>query len=303
MRQPFTSGPTWAGSGINYGNDRAFPQYYNAATIVQELTFLRKYFNKVRIFVPHYEYGTSHSIVNRCLFMIDAAVALGFQEIVWGITCSEATFTAARYPTYVSAAVARATTAQSHGVTTFVIGNEEDYHVDGTTLTKAAIQSHIQNDLYTSVKAAFGGTVSYNLAAGVLSDWLASGKGQLDRLGMNVYGNNEYDGAGFCRDVRNFRNAFGTTAYVSEYGLHYDWTQVTMTDQQQYFELKKRHDFIKNIGVDAGYFFLFSHLATDHFAVKLSTGKYRSMWQALIRERRMWVGANNQPVYALRQKR
>lgn len=303
MQQVFTAGPTWAGSGINYGNDRAFPVYFNSTSIANELHFLRKYFTKLRVFIPHYAYGTSHSIITNCLYIIDQAVQLGFSEIIWGITCSEATLTAATYSNYVTAAVARASVARDHGVTTFIIGNEEDYHVDGSSLTVAQMQNHIRSDLYTAVKPAFIGTVSYNLPAGVLSDWLAGGKGALDTIGMNVYGNNEYDGAGFCRDVRNFYNTFGATAHISEYGIHYDWTAVTMDPADQYQELKKRHDFIKRIGVQAGYFFLYSHLNNDHFAVRLANGQYRQMWQAIVHDRFSWTGEPNTPIYRLRKVR
>jgi hypothetical protein len=301
MTQRFTPGPTWPGSGINYGNDRAFSIYFDPIKITNELRFLRRYFTKLRVFIPHYGYGTTHSIVTNCLFIIDQAVSVGFTEIIWGITCSEATLSATTYNDYLTAATARAIVAKNHGVTTFVVGNEEEYHVDGSSLTRAQIEAHVRSDLYTAVKIAFTGTVSYNLPAGVLSDWLANGKGSLDTIGMNVYGNSEYDGAGFCRDVRNFYNAFGPSSYISEYGLHYDWTAVTMTPLNQYRELRKRHDFIKRIGLSSGYFFLYSHLSDDHFAVRLANGQYRYMWQALVSERFAWIGEPNTQIYTLRR--
>lgn len=299
-RQIFAAGPTWAGNGINYGNDRAFSQFFSQEHIDNELRLIRKYFTRLRIFIPHYQYATTHPIVQRCLYMIDRAVQLGFTEIVWGITSSESTLTLAQYPDFASAAVSRAIAAKNHGVTTFITGNEEEYHVDGTSLTQAHIQTLARTDLYSQVKAVFDGIVSYNLPSGTLSSWLSSGKGQLDTIGMNVYGANASDGAGFCRDVKNFYNIFGSTAYISEYGITFDWASQTMHDTDQYFELKKRHDFIKNIGLSSGYFFLFSHGSDDHFAVRLSNGQHRSMWKAITRDRFSWTSFPNIQVYSRR---
>lgn len=303
VRPIYHPGPLWPGSGVNYGNDRAFNAYFNADAIRNELVFLRRYFTKIRIFVPHYSYGNTHSIVTNCLAIIDQAVSLGFTEVVWGITCSESTLTAAHYPAYKAACLTRAQVAASHGVTSFVVGNEEEYHVDNSTLTRAQIEASIRDDLAPATKAVFSNQVSYNFAAGVLSDWLNSGKGALDTIGMNVYGNDEYDGTGFCRDVRNFYNAFGSTAYISEYGLHYDWDAVTMNDYDQYIELTKRRQFVQSSGLSASYFFLFMHLHTDDFAARLANGRYRSMWKALIQERFAWDGQANTPFYRLQRPR
>ncbi len=303
QRSLYPRGALWTGAGINYGNDRIFDSFYNPAAIMAELQFLHQYFHRLRIFILDYSYGVSHPYTQRCLYIIDQARSIGFTDIVWGITSSASTLTAANYATYKTAMLDRAKLANDHGVTTFVTGNEEEYHVDGTSLVAAQMTTNARNDLAPAATTVFAGDVSYNLPEGNLPDWLANGSGSLSTLGLNAYGLNEHDGAGFCRDVRNFAARFGSQGYVSEFGINTNWATVTASDSDQERELRKRTMFVRNSGLSASYFFLFSHLSDDNFALKLANGNFRSMWFALVRERKWFTGVPNATVQSLRVQR
>jgi len=98
---------------------------FNQSAIDRELAMLRRYFTKLRVFIPHYGYANTHSLVQNCVYIIDKAASLGYNEIIWGTTCSEATMTSATYADYATACVTRAPLLQHTASQTYVVGNEE----------------------------------------------------------------------------------------------------------------------------------------------------------------------------------
>ena len=62
--------------------------------------------------------------------------------------------------------------AQDNGVFEFQIGNEEELHVDGTTMTAAQIRANLR-DVATEVKAIFtNGNVSYSCSGMYVKPWI-----------------------------------------------------------------------------------------------------------------------------------
>jgi len=277
-RDTFPSGQKWGGAGMNYGNERAFNPYFDQTIIKNDLAQIRRYFDKIRIFIPSYIYGVSNPIVLNCIYIIDQAKALGF-HVTWGVTSTEDTLTAAKYPLFRAAAIARAQLAEAHGVDRFAT-NEEDRHVDDTTLTKAQIRDYCLNDIPNAISAVFTGDKSTNYAESDLQDWIPLGKGATDSQGMNAYGENEYTTGRFNRVIDLFHAAYGSTGYISEWNLHYDWTQLTMSQARQRTEVRDRQRHLIALNIDA-YFFMYSHVNDDQFACKLADGTYRLFWWEL----------------------
>jgi hypothetical protein len=111
--------------------------------------------------------------------------------------------------------------AQSVALDEFSIGNEEELHIDGTTLTDATLQSGLRS-LATTLKAGIytAGDICYHTAAepAFVSEWQSGGLGDIDLLGWNCYFSPSL--APFVAGVNNVINSFAANEiYLTEWNV------------------------------------------------------------------------------------
>jgi hypothetical protein len=94
------------------------------------------------------------------------------------------------------------------------IGNEEELHCDGATLTVATVITDLAN-LATEVKSMYTyGPVSYQSPITFYTNWASNGLGSLDRIGFNAYAL----GSGIAVHANHVLTSFPGKGYLSEWG-------------------------------------------------------------------------------------
>jgi len=220
------------------------------------------------------------------------AVAKG-ANVIWGVNCY-APVTASDWVTHRVAVLAAAQWAQDNGVYEFIIGNEEEYKIDGTTLTLEQLIINLKS-LATEVKAIFtNGNVTYSFAIGGNWEnyWIAAGKGDIDFLGMNVYMNG--DGGGYSENwktyLTNMVNAFGVDGtYITEFSPSGGTPLENYSEDEvvQAAAVTEMIDYIKASGIERALFFTYyddpQPFCIAGFGALKTDGTYRLLWnQALL---------------------
>jgi hypothetical protein len=212
------------------------------------------------------------------------AIAKGF-DVVWGIQQVDTVITAANWAAYVTAVESAATWAQANGVFEFYIGNETEWHVDGTTITVDQIIVNLKA-VATDVQAIFtNGNVSYSCAYYYISNWITAGRGDIDILASNIYrgGEGYYDDT-WKTYITNLVNAFGADhTYLTEFNLSYSSLDDYSTDEAvQAAGITEMIDYIKASGMTRAIYFLW-YFPGLNFGVLKDDGTYRLLWnQALL---------------------
>jgi hypothetical protein len=300
-RLPVASGTSWSGLGVNYGSDVVYDVPFRTSEVKQDIATIAQVFSGIRIHIP--PPSTPQWVLNNIAVVIGYAKAAGLQTL-WGSTANGGdTLTATNWSAYVTAVLSRATLAAQYGVDDFTIGNEDEYRIDGTTLTAATFRSNLKA-LATSVKSRFNGTVSYTVSQNHTFGWISDGKGSIDKLGLNVYGSNTpYDPRYFIYILSTFYKAFGASMYIAEFNITDDWTSLSISEAEKCRYLKVRINYIRRLGVAQAYYFIYAHRSTNQFSLKLSSGDFSDMWWALTNRRHNFVGVPNVPVWQTRHRR
>jgi hypothetical protein len=209
-----------------------------------------------------------------------AANAKGLKYI-WGVSSSA--ITSSNWPTFRQAILDAAQWAQDNGVYEFQIGNEEELHVDGTTMTVAQIITNLKS-VATDVQAIFiNGNVSYSCSAQGLYDWITAGKGDIDILAFNLYiGAEGYYGNEWKTRIDNLVDAFGVDGtYITEFGPSASSLEDYSTDEEvQATAVTEMIEYIKASGIKRA---LFYSWIGDEFGAVKADGTYRLLWnQALL---------------------
>ena len=197
------------------------------------------------------------------------------------------TITTENWTTFRQAILDAATWAQANGVFEFQLGNEEEYHVDGTTITVAQIITNLKA-VATDVQAIFTrGNISYSCPQQYVNSWITVGKGDIDILAANEYMGESWETNGFDNDVwktdiTNLVNAFGANGtYLTEFSLSPISLDSYSTDESvQAAAIKEMIDYIRTSGMTRAIFFLWKHNAT-HWGVVKDDGTYRQLWNVL----------------------
>ena len=219
--------------------------------------------------------------VNGSKAAVLAANAKGL-KFIWGVGSSA--ITSSNWPTFRQAILDAATWAQANGVYEFQLGNEEEYHVDGTTMTIAGIIANLKS-VATEVKQIFtNGNVSYPCWQGSIDDWITAGKGDIDILASNVYigGEGYYSGNEWESRITNLVNAFGVNGtYITEFGPSWSSLDNYSTDETvQATALTEMIEYIKASGITRAFYFCYQ---SDNFGALKNDGTYRLLWnQALL---------------------
>lgn len=280
MRRQATYGPRWQSMGVNYGSDVAYDNPFNEQLVRTDLLMMKHCFSRIRIFIPNT--SISARVRDNCLRIASIAKGLGF-KVVWGCTANPSVLTASNWQTYRDYVVQRAQLAESYGIDEFTLGNEDEYRIDGTTLSIGIFRSNIIS-LAADVKQVFSGDISYTVSHNHTFGWISIGKhnlGSLDKLGLNVYGSHPADQRYFIYILSTFYKEFGSAMYISEFNITDNWADAPASEHERYVALKTKIDYIRRTGVNEAYYFIFSHRSTDQFSLKRADGTYSAMWKAL----------------------
>jgi hypothetical protein len=224
-------------------------------------------------------------------------------KVTWGVSSNRFNnpaymITAANWPAYRQGILDAAAWAQLNGVYEFQLGNEEEYHVDGTTMLAAhnpatpsvpdiitnlkSVATDIkQNSIYTR------GNISYSCFHENINDWISVGKGDIDILASNVYmawgvNNNPQP---WKSEIDNLVKAFGTGGtYITEFGPNSSGLKYWSPDQVENeaadaAAVKTELDYIKSVGITRADYY--EYIDDDFGARKISDGNYRQLWNTL----------------------
>jgi len=218
-----------------------------------------------------------------------AAVLVGNAKglkFIWGVGSGETTITSTNWADFRTAILAAATWAQANGVYEFQLGNEEELHVDGTTMTIAGIITNLKS-VATEVKQIFtNGNVSYSCWQGSIDDWITAGKGDIDILASNVYiGGEGYYDDGWKTRITNLVNAFGVDGiYITEFGPSWSSLDDYSTDEEvQADGVAEMIEYMRASGIERALFYCWHDYPGGLFGVVKTDGTYRLLWnQALL---------------------
>lgn len=205
-------------------------------------------------------------------------------QVIWGVGSGAGTITATNWLGYRQAILDNAQWAQDNGVYEFQLGNEEEVHVDGTTITGEQMITNLK-DVATEVKQIFTrGNISYSYGWGYDVDWIAEGKGDIDIIAANLS-----MGDGWKTTITNLINAFGVDGtYLTEF--YPSWVSLDdySTDEvMQAQAIAEMIDYIKSSGMKRAIFFCYYDDARpfgpEGFGIVKTDGNYRLLWsQALL---------------------
>ena len=215
-------------------------------------------------------------------------------NVIWGVTQnngsnSDLTITAENWPLFRAAILSAAQWAQDNGVYEFQLGNEEEMHIDGTTITAAQIIINLKA-LATDVQEIFtNGKVSYTCYPPNIDDWVTAGKGDIDILASNVCmgGDGTYNDVWKTR-ITNLVNAFGADGtYLTEFNLSWsDIDDCSIDEAVQAAAVTEMIEYIKASGMTRAIFFCYKDpwwISGSPSGTLKSDGTYRLLWnQALL---------------------
>ena len=269
--EPETESPQkWSGLGMGL--------YYYQDSYVD--TLLTNGFEYLRMDIPNYQdesltYSKAH---------LPGIIAKG-AKVIWGVTSNpgddeDYTITAENWPTFRQAILDAAQWAQDNGVFEFQLGNEEENHVDGTTMTAAQIIINIKS-VATEVQKVFtNGKISYSCID--TNSWIAAGKGDIDIIACNIYMGGTTFNDIWKADIINLVNAFGADGtYLTEFNLSWSSLDDYSTDEAvQAVALTEMIEYIKASGMTRALFYAWG---SDEYGVVKNDGTYRLLWdQALL---------------------
>lgn len=207
-------------------------------------------------------------------------------KFIWGVSSNsfnnpDYTITSTNWLDFRAAILDAAQWAQDNGVYEFQIGNEEEYHVDGTTMTVAQIITNLKS-VATEVKKIFtNGNVSYSSGSSFIDDWIAAGKGDIDILASNVYigGEGDYND-NWKTYITNLVNAFGVDGtYITEFAPSYSSLEDFSTDEAvQAAGVTEMIEYMKASGIKRALFYSWRDYFGGLFGVVKNDGTYRQLW-------------------------
>jgi hypothetical protein len=220
-----------------------------------------------------------------------------------GTTYIGGNLTAAKWQAYHDGVVAFAVRCEAIGLDVFMIGNELESQIDGTTLTRSQLWLNLIQ-LAADVAAVFSRKIVYSVTAPYISEWAAlkssPGLGQL-KIGANIYGSGPSDTVNFTNQVNAIVSGLGDDGYVTEWAPYWSWSSVPFNPELQKQYVEQRYKILKASGIKRACFFVWKFHNVDdpsswnQFAIKPTTGiaaepntkwQNRAMYHALFPQRK-----------------
>ena len=259
----------WSGLGMGLfstKNSSEFDEYVDILLV--------NGFTELRIGLPDY---TDTTYIAQTKAAIVRAVAKG-AKVIWGICSGQNLITAESWVNFRAAILDTAQWAQDNGVYEFLIGNEEEMKVDGTTMTVAQLIINLK-EVATEVKQIFtNGNVAYSCWAIKIDEWIAAGKGNIDILASNIFmgGDGFYDNH-WKTLINKLVNAFGSEGtYLTEFAPSYSSLDDYSEDEAMQAEaVNEMIEYIEASGITRALYFVWK---CDDFGVMKDNGTYRFLW-------------------------
>ena len=241
-------------------------------------TLLDKGFTELRLDIPDY---TNSAWITASKAAVIRAVNKG-ADVIWGVSSNPTIITSTSWPAFRQAILNAATWAQANGVYEFQIGNEEEWHVDGTTMTVAQIITNLKS-VATDVQAIFTrGNVSYS-SGNEANTWHSVGMGDVDLLAFNIYMGADGEYTDWWKsNIDNIVSRLGADkVYVTEFNPSSSSIDDYSTDEAvQAAGVTEMINYIKAKGITRAMFYCWKG---DAFGVIKDNGTYRLLWdQALL---------------------
>ena len=277
--QPLTESPQkWSGLGMGI--------FSGWASDID--TILANGFTELRIDIPDYQ---NTLWLNDSKATVISAIAKG-AKVIWGVSSNaynntDYTITAENWPTFRQAILDAAQWAEDNGVFEFQLGNEEELHVDGTTMTEAQIIINLKS-VAIDVKAIFtNGKVSYSCWQESIDDWITAGKGDIDILASNVYMSGITFNDNWKSKITNLVNAFGVDGtYITEFNLSSSSLDDYSTDEViQAAGITEMIEYIKASGIKKALYFAWKDDGETHLGALKADNTFRLLWnQSLLNQ-------------------
>jgi hypothetical protein len=271
---PIISGK-WSGLGIGG---------IYSSTQAQVLTYLDTLiangFTEFRTAIPDY---TMTGWVDDSKWVQQQVIAKGGKSI-WGVCSGSTAITSTSWIAFRAAILSAAAWAQANGVFEFQLGNEDEYKVDGTTMTVARLIANLKSTA-TEVQAIFTrGNVSYTCWSTHIDDWIAAGKGDIDILASNIYmtwGPHPYD-LPWQDEIDALIGAFGVNGtYITEFGPNTERLDYYSADEAvQAAAVATMIDYIKASGTTRALYFCWKD-GGYNWGILKADGTYRLLWNNL----------------------
>jgi len=265
----------WSGLGIDIENlvyIETIPEFDSYVD-----TLLANGFTQIRVKIAQY-YSDDVDLSKTAALR---AIAKG-AEVIWGVD-GGSTITATNWSSFRQAILDAAQWAQDNGVYEFLLGNEEDDRVDGTTMTQAQIIVNLKA-VATDVQAIFTrGNISYTCNSFAISDWVTAGRGDIDILASNVYINGW---GNWKTNITNLIAGFGTDhTGITEFSVSGNGLDNYSTDEAvQAAGTIEMIEYIKASGMTRAFYFCYTDTSwLPGRGVLKADGTYRLLWsQALL---------------------
>jgi len=208
-------------------------------------------------------------------------------KYIWGVSSNsfdnpDYVITAGNWPEFRQSILDAAQWAQDNDVYEFQIGNEEEYHIDGTTMTVDQIIASLKSVATEAQEIFTTGNISYSCGHDHISKWVAAGKGDIDLLASNVYmGHNNSKTGQWKEEIDALISGFGPSGtYITEFSLNSNSLSTYSGDEkEQAAGIYDMIEYIKASGIKRAIFFC---LKGDRFGIIKSDGTCRSLiWDAL----------------------
>lgn len=282
----------WVGLGINYGHQ--FPHNpYDVQQVAADLDFLQSAgITRLRIAFPVW-HDTNGTIAS-CQWLVQYALSRGFY-VVWGVVLQSPANASqwTQFKQYIMQTLVPWAQGLQSSRLELALGNEEEFHCDGTSLTIATLVYDIGNMAYAAKAAYTYGPISYQASIAHISDWTAAGLGGLDRIGFNCY---TRSAAGVPFQANIIKTAFPNKAYIAEWG--------TGSGYNDYGNEQAWRDVIygqrlawQASGLPEAYYFSYRDgsfgLPSNAWAAKTTSGNFRLMAPWLFGMRPWFTGNPN----------
>lgn len=274
--------------GINYGHHLTSEDYkpggvldiegYTKKVRYEMLDILSLGFEAIRInLIPAATTSTAWSgdIHSRLKLTVKIALSLPFKEVIYGhvhgrpvITSTNIQQTSGGIKQYL---LPWAETLNDERLT-ISIGNEEEEHPDGSTMTSQQIRDAMltlaseAQSIYTKGKIVLESSVNSFTGNNV---WTDNNIGDLDRLGVNIYTSVDVYSGGFNSTFKSLHDRFGSKLHVSEFNCYLGWNQTSR------YGLLYREDVYTKVNMDRRniieryghnyYFFMYKAKDIDNF--------------------------------------
>jgi hypothetical protein len=260
----------WSGLGMGL--------YFHQVSYVDML--LANGFTELRIDIPDYQ---NTSWLEQSKVAVISAVAKG-AKVIWGVSSNKGNsvdyiITAENWCTYRKAILDAAKWAEDNGVYEFQLGNEEENHINGTTMTVDQLIANLKS-VATDVQKIFtNGNVSYSCWQDSIDDWITVGKGDIDILASNVYMGGTTFNDTWKTKITNLVNVFGVDGtYLTEFNL--SWTSLddySIDEAVQAAGVTEMINYIKASGMTRALWFNWKDNEYGHWGVVKDDGTYTTV--------------------------